>query len=349
MNGQQSKCLISNLSALNIFKKMSKEDLFILEKYGQWIELEKNAAVLLQGTPGKGLFVLICGKARAFIRLLGKGEIHLKNFSAGDFFGEISMIEDELCTASVFSQQKSLYFFLSNTVYSMLSVFYPHIAYQLNQQLVKTVIFRQFDVIKKIKILEEGRKKRKTIFLGKMKLSEKSKIKKIKWSAKRKLNYFHYLKGLDFFFNMNMKSFQDFITLSNIIQVPSHTSVIQEKISEAIDSNVQDEFMMFFILKGAIQIGIKANQKRIKVTVLGPNSFLCLIKLVDNLKELYRYDSCEDTLLLALSKKDFESLSKNNPELFYYIKNRAARYVLSLQNKLNAQLARTLSEEKGKD
>jgi CRP-like cAMP-binding protein len=84
------------LARVPLFARLSKRQLRnVLEQTGEY-QYDQGDAIVKDGTQGHTLFVLIEGKARVV-----KGNRTVARLSAGDFFGEIAVLDRYPRTASV--------------------------------------------------------------------------------------------------------------------------------------------------------------------------------------------------------------------------------------------------------
>jgi CRP-like cAMP-binding protein len=100
MNGRAA--FLRNVS---IFSELDAADLANLEsKLLEKIYL-KNEAIVHRDNPGNALFIILEGEARAVITGGSDREMVLSYFGAGDFFGEMSLIDDKARSAHVLANR----------------------------------------------------------------------------------------------------------------------------------------------------------------------------------------------------------------------------------------------------
>lgn len=90
---------VTRLPALRpvpIFRGMSKTALFAVARQSVEVSLPAGATVVTEGDPGDSLCVIVEGKVD-----VRKGDRVVAELKAGDFFGEISLIDGEPRTATV--------------------------------------------------------------------------------------------------------------------------------------------------------------------------------------------------------------------------------------------------------
>lgn len=133
--------LIRNVSIFNHLDPATAGD---LERLGEAREYSAGAVVVGQDEPGDSLFVLVQGKVK--VVLFGKQgrEIILTIFkNPGDFFGEMSLLDDEPRSASVVAAEPSTLFVLSRAAFRAHVEAQPRTALRVLQELSRRL--RQAD------------------------------------------------------------------------------------------------------------------------------------------------------------------------------------------------------------
>jgi len=106
------------LRNVSIFNHLDPATAGELERLGELREFRAGAVIVGQDDPGDSLFVLVQGKVK--VVLFGKQgrEIILTIFKApGDFFGEMSLLDDEPRSATLVAAEPSTLFVLSRAAF----------------------------------------------------------------------------------------------------------------------------------------------------------------------------------------------------------------------------------------
>ena len=76
-------------------------------------EYEEGKEIIIQGKGGEGLFVITSGTAQAIREQLDGEKVVVNEFTSGDYFGELALLDEGLRTASVIATSKITCFILT--------------------------------------------------------------------------------------------------------------------------------------------------------------------------------------------------------------------------------------------
>jgi CRP/FNR family cyclic AMP-dependent transcriptional regulator len=105
------------LKAVPFFNQLTESEIEIIRGIAAEKHYPKNAVVLTEGEMGDSLYMIQSGKVRVFISDQDGREMILKILSAGDFFGEMSMIDKQPRSASVTTIEASVFLVLSHAAF----------------------------------------------------------------------------------------------------------------------------------------------------------------------------------------------------------------------------------------
>jgi len=328
--------LINFLKVTKLFQYLDHDELQLIMKHGQLVKFSNNEILLAQGQLAQGLFVLIDGKAIVTATLLGKGELELATILPGQFVGEVNVIENLPCTATVAVQGITQCFLISKMMLDMLRMAFPQIHYKLTQSIVEKVTQRQRTIHDTIALHYENISvTHRQIYL--MQHYKKNAAKKIiKTTHRKKIRMLAYLFDLPIFQSLNHKEMHHVFRIAQIIEVDNQYQFIEEnKVNQSC----------YYVLRGAIQLSVPVNNGFVKFAVFGPNHLVCSINIFNQQPELFNYNSCGPATLLELSYDALMILARENKTLWYKLHNLLCSYTVSLQRKLNTQMIRMACEE----
>jgi CRP-like cAMP-binding protein len=112
--------LLNNLMAsAPLFRPLDRAQRFDLIRRFTAHDVAAGVTILDEGSPGRGLFVLLAGEADVAKRD-GDAKVLLATLGPGDVFGEISLLNDEPASATVTAAKQSTVLFLSKEIFDRL-------------------------------------------------------------------------------------------------------------------------------------------------------------------------------------------------------------------------------------
>ena len=93
------------LGDILFFQNLSEEDRLNIRKYLKFVQFSKDEIIFEEGQPGDAFYILHSGSVNIVKKLNGEQEIINKLEHPGEFFGEMSLIEDKPRSASVIAAE----------------------------------------------------------------------------------------------------------------------------------------------------------------------------------------------------------------------------------------------------
>ena len=100
---------ITALGRVPLFEHLTKRELEFIAREGDEVDVPAGKVLIREGRPGDTFYVILLGEAE--VAISGKRR---RVLGAGDFFGEISMIDRGLGTATVTTLKPSRMFVMSH-------------------------------------------------------------------------------------------------------------------------------------------------------------------------------------------------------------------------------------------
>lgn len=118
-----TKDVVTRLGQVPIFSGCSKRELQTIARAVRRLEHSEGSVIAREGEPGAGLFVIDVGEA--VVTIGGRKVNHL---NAGDFFGEMALLDGGPRTATVTAETDVTLFALTEWVFRGLLAEHPSIA-----------------------------------------------------------------------------------------------------------------------------------------------------------------------------------------------------------------------------
>jgi CRP-like cAMP-binding protein len=101
------KEIISALQKVPIFAGLNQRQLQSVAKLSYERQYKAGEVIVKQGEQGIGMFLIVAGKAEAVRERADGSKATVNTFAAGDFFGELALLDDGVRTASVVTTEDS--------------------------------------------------------------------------------------------------------------------------------------------------------------------------------------------------------------------------------------------------
>lgn len=306
------------------FRYLTQEELSFVLSFGEALSFKNNQIIISQGKVGAGLYIILTGKTKVQIRILGEESLVLARMGKGNFFGEPNLLYAAQSTATVIAASETICFFLSKTCFDSFSIGSPHIKYAINRALVEDVILRYRDLNLKL-----------TKLLMKHPPTDKKFSMTYEKSFSASMTLFSHTPVFN---NFTEKEKKLILKHSKIIEINRPTFIIKPKSKKA---------SCFLILKGALLANITNEDRFSHFVVHPPHTLVCPLSLIESEHngEIFSYYTGRTALLLEIDREFLDSLSKKNPMLWYKFYELFCEYIFSLQKNLNMKVARLTHEK----
>lgn len=127
MNKTSEIQLNTHLKSVPLFSNLSDRQLDILYKAGAIQRFTKNCIIVNQNDSGDTFYIVVSGSVRITLLNENGSEIVLSILKEGDFFGELSLLDNEPRSASVITMEDVTLFLLTRRQFYQLIITYPDI------------------------------------------------------------------------------------------------------------------------------------------------------------------------------------------------------------------------------
>jgi CRP-like cAMP-binding protein len=134
------------LRSLSFFASLSERDLSDIAIWSSRISYKKGDVIVREGSPGRGLYILLSGKADVLVKS-GPEERIVGTLSPQDLFGEMSLIEETPRTSSVIVAGEAECLYLDAHILREKMTSHPDVMINL----LKTLCRRLRDTVRKLR------------------------------------------------------------------------------------------------------------------------------------------------------------------------------------------------------
>ena len=127
MNKAQKMYVNTHLKKVPLFSNLTDRQLGMLYTAGIIKQFAKGCTIVKQNDPGNTFYIVISGRAKVTLIHEDGKEIVLSIFKKGDFFGELSLLDNEPRSANVIIMEDAVLFLLTRVQFHQLIISRPEI------------------------------------------------------------------------------------------------------------------------------------------------------------------------------------------------------------------------------
>ncbi len=154
---------MTNLSHISIFQGLNEDDLQAISTVSTIRNHPKNTIVMYEGDPTNSLYLLLDGQVKVFVSDEEGKEFVLDTLAPGDYFGELSLLDEEKRSASVMTLEPCSFSVINRAEFMRLVEKHPSISTQMLTNLVRLI--RQLNENVKNLALKDVYGRIRTLFL----------------------------------------------------------------------------------------------------------------------------------------------------------------------------------------
>lgn len=127
------------LENIALFSDLAEKDLELISSHSVIKQYPKNCILINEGDRSDALYVILGGKVKVFLSDEDGKEIILNIQEAGEYFGELALLDEEPRSASVMTLEPSRLMVISKTDFQRCLVANPELALKLIRALAQRV------------------------------------------------------------------------------------------------------------------------------------------------------------------------------------------------------------------
>ncbi len=284
-------------------------ELELLLKHSQISSAVPGEVFLHQGERIDAVHLILEGQVLVTAKIMVQGITNLETLQPGSFLSPIGFIGSGPCPTSFKAINAVLYLTIPNRYFELLAVDSPETKYKIFRVIAAQISNR-------LKILHD----RVTFFISNSNMTSISFLGKVidSFNQPKKINledtvYKELLERFSLFKSFTKDEFEMICNHFIIFDAPKNCKLINE--GDKAPS-------CYLVIYGAVQSCILQDNKRAKLSVIGPEKLLASIGCIEgSLSFNVSYITCEQTILCKLSESSLNLIKKTEPQLWYKLFN----------------------------
>jgi len=130
------------LGKVSLFMDFDPHELDAFIEFTDPIRCRKGDVLIRQGEPGQSLFIVIEGTLEAIVRLENGRNFVLSKLKGGDFFGELSIVDEYPRSANVVAMEDCVLLKVTSLVVETFFKVYPSAAYKILLAIARSAVSR---------------------------------------------------------------------------------------------------------------------------------------------------------------------------------------------------------------
>ena len=130
---------MTDLSHISLFEGLPPEELTALQELCISRTYPKNTVIINEGDQANAMYICCSGKVKVYVSDESGKEFVLNSMGPEEYFGELSLLDDETRSASVITTEKSTFSILHKDDFSKVVIKHPKIALVLLRNLASRV------------------------------------------------------------------------------------------------------------------------------------------------------------------------------------------------------------------
>jgi len=128
--------------AVPIFHSLTTDEMDEMMLISYLMRAPKGCVILEEGKKSSGLYVVVTGMVTCRMKLYQGDETHLANLHKGDVVGEVSLIDQGACTATVTAVEDSILYYIDSAQFNEMRQAMRPAAFKVMRALAPTVCDR---------------------------------------------------------------------------------------------------------------------------------------------------------------------------------------------------------------
>lgn len=280
--------------------------------------------ILEQGKNCLGVYLLLKGEAKVTAKMLGEGLATLETLGPGQFFGEISYIEQVPAATSVMAKTPLRCLFIDDRYFHFLSAYHPEIRYRILQSICKQVSEKLMMMHEKITGVMTNANMT-TISVFSEFAHAMTTVRRISL-AEAKIDPNAFLK---------FPSFQHF-SPEELSLLLKNAEMLRGEKNYTLIHKGETAKLCYIVANSAVQSSIVHDNKMAKLSVIGPATLFASVACVTEEPAFsITFTACEPVILFKLTEADFNYFKKSYPVIWYKLFDLITLSIVALEKSVD--------------
>ena len=289
----------------------------------------QGARLVRQGEASRGAYLIRSGKLEAHVALPGGGTLTVAQFAPGDMFGEMSLIERGVVSATVIAQSSVNAYFVNRDDFRAMVASRDAEALEMQRTITRTLA-------DKLRVLND-RVAKHPAAEDRPAVEPAPKadpLEKAPRSAQASFDWRAYLPILPFFEGFDEQETEEFIAGAQVIELMRGAWVFAAGLpAEAC----------FLVIRGAIEVFTRGNGLDRRVAVAGPGEIVGFMGVLRGAMHAGNARVREACCLLEIPKRNFLEIYNGNSGVSVSMHHAIHRSLMRSIARTNTQLTRLIS------
>lgn len=285
------------LLTTQLFQYLEPPELDLMISHSKLVHFNPGDVILKQGQANTKMYIIVDGEAVVEAKILGEGTTSIATLGRGNFLGEISVIEKGPCSASVIANSKVDCLLISDSYFTMLTMFSPETKYKIAWAVTRQVCVRLKELHRQITLMMPANGS-----LPEHPQASPVSIRPKPITLAEAQTDQSELLASPLFNQFTAEDIDNILTNSTLLEVERDYQLIKENDREGL---------CCILLHGAVQTSIIKNGKTVKLSVISPFNIFGNISLIDDSSTaLVNYNVCEHAIICLISEANVVLLQK---------------------------------------
>ena len=289
----------------------------------------KGAALVRQGEASRGAFLIRSGVAEARVALPGGGSLAVARFGEGDLFGEMSLVERGVCSASVHADSNVDAWFVGRDDFRALVASREIAALEIQRSITRTLADRLRMLNDRLKLYPAAEDRP----VGKAPPAQDP-LAGVARSRRASFDWRSFLAVLPFFEGFDAEATDEFAAAGRVIELARGTWVF------AAGAKAQ---ACYLVLRGALELFTRIGDRERRVAVAGPGEPVGFMAVINDAARANSARVREAACLLEVPSTAFLEIYNGASGATVSLHHAVHRSLLRSITRTNNQLSRLLA------